>query len=257
LLRDSGNQFTSLSLLTSYINQARIEIAKRTASLNVLVTGQSPFGTSAQPGSAIPGAMVPGMLPATAANNANAAGQPATASNGFVTIPGVEYYSYRYAKPFLQAQYEGYDSIIYVSDISISWGGSFRPTIDWMPWGQLQAFCRSYSPGVMTYPSVWSQLGVGENGQVWVFPVPINSTYAEMEWQCVCTPKALNNNSDFEALPDIYHGCVKYYASYLSLLSQQRTGLSQVMRDLFEEQILINGVAGDWGHGETWYQTWP
>lgn len=254
LLRDTNLQFTTEAALKRYINLARREIAKRSACLEALVTGQSPFGTSAQPGYFIPGAAIPGMLPGSAADNSNEPGSASTTSNGFVTISGVELYSYEYANPFLRRQYEGYDSVIYVSDVSVSWGGNM-PTLNWMPWGDLQAWCRAYNLGVTSYPCVWSQKGVGERGQVWLFPVPSNISFGTMEWQCVCTPKPLYGNSDFEALPEIYHDCVKYYAAYLAYLGQQRTGMANIMRGLFDEQLLISGVSSDWGHSESHYQS--
>lgn len=252
LLRDSNGQFTNDQMLTRYINLARSEISKRSACLQALVTGQSAFGVSAQPGYIIPGAMIPGTLPGSAPFNANEPGAQSTASNSFVTIPGVELYTYDYAKPYLQGQYAGYDSIIYVANVSISWGGN-RPTLYWLPWNDLQAYCRSYNLGVSSYPTVWSQKGVGQNGQVWLFPSPINTSFSEQEWECICTPKPLYTNSDFEALPELYHGCVKYYAAYLAFLAQQRTGMAATMQGLFEEQLLISGVASDWGHIDGYY----
>lgn len=256
LLRDSQNQFTTTAQLTRYINRARNEVAKRSACLEAFVTGQSAFGTSAQPGNMMPGAFIPGTLPGSAPGNANEAGATATASNQFVTIPGLELYTYNYANPFLQAQYQGYDKVIYVSDVSCDIGG-FTPTLSWTPWGNLNAYCRAYNLGVTSYPSVWSQKGLGENGQVWLFPMPTNMGFGTMGWQCVCTPKPLYTNADFDALPSIYASCTKYYACYLAYMGQQRTGMAEVMRGLFEEQLQISGVASDWGHIESYYQTWP
>lgn len=257
LLRDANSQFTTTAQLTRYINQARREIAKRSACLQAVVTGQSAFGASAQPGNMIPGAFIPGTLPGSAANNSNEAGATATASNSFTTIPGLELYTYNYANPYLQAQYHGYDKVIYVFNISVNWGGQ-RPTLRWMPWDNLQAYARACSQGVVSNPVAWAAKGVGENGQAWLFPVPANTAFAEMEWECICTPKPLYTNADFEALPDLYASCVKYYACYLAYMGQQRTGMAQIMRGLFDEQLMISGVASDFGHTEDYYnQAWP
>lgn len=257
LLRDANSQFTTEAQLTRYINQSRREIAKRSACLQALVTGQSAFGTSAQPGYAIPGALIPGTLPGSLDDNENEPGATATTSNSFTTIPGVELYTYNYAKPYLQKQYEGYEAVIFVFNVACSWGGNM-PTLNYMPWDNLQAWCRSYNLGMAAYPTVWAQKGIGENGQVWIFPVPANISPGTMEWECICTPKPLYTNSDFEALPEIYHGSVKYYACYLAYLAQQRTGQAQIMRGLFDEQLMINGVSADWGHADSYYNTgWP
>lgn len=256
LLRDSNAQFTTTTALNRYINLSRREIAKRSACLQALVTGQSPFGTSAQPGYAIPGAMVPGMLPASNPDNENEPGADATTSNAFMTIPGVELYTYDYANPFLRKQYKGYDRVIYVSSVAVSWGGQM-PVLNWMPWDDLQAYARAVNLGVSSYPQAWSQKGVGENGQIFLFPIPTNLDSATMEWECICTPKPLYSNSDFEVIPEIYQECVKYYAAYLAFLGQQRTGQASIMRGLFDEQLMISGVSSDWGHVESYYRTWP
>lgn len=257
-LRDSNAQFTTLTQLNRYINRARREVAKRTACLQAVITGQSAFGTSAQPGNMMPGAFIPGTLPGSAPGNANEAGATATASNQFVTIPGLELYTYNYANPFLQAQYQGYDKVIYVFNISCDIGG-YMPTMRWMPWDNLQAYARAYNLGVTSYPVVWAAKGVGENGQAWLFPMPTNMGFATMLWEAVCTPKPLYSNADFEALPELHRGAVCYYAAYLAYLGQQRTGMAQIMRGLFEEQIQINGVASDFGHVEDYYSQlgWP
>lgn len=252
LLRDANSQFTTQQNLLRYINLARREVAKRSACLQALVTGQAPFGTGAQPNYAIPGAMIPGMLPDSNANNANEPGAISTPSNQFTTIPGVEVYTYNYANPFLKRQYAGYDKVIYVFTVAVSWGGQM-PVLDFMPWDNLQAYARSINLGVSSYPQAWSQKGVGENGQIFLFPIPTNLASSIMEWECVCTPLPLYTNSDFEALPEIYHGCVKYYAAYLAYLGQQRTGMAQTMRKLFDEQLEISGISSDWGHTDTYY----
>lgn len=258
ITRDANYQFTTQAQWIRYINQARRQIARRTACLQAVVTGQSAFGTSAQPGNMIPGALIPGTLPGSNSGNSNEAGAQATASNQFVTIPGVEMYTYNYANPFLQGQYSGYDKIIYVFNISCDIGG-YTPTLRWMPWDMLQAYARAYNLGVTSYPVLWSAKGVGENGQAWLFPMPTNMGFATMIWECVCTPKPLHTNADFEVLPETYHICVRYYAARMAYLAQQRTGMAEIMEGLFEEQLIINSVATDWGHVEDYYKqlSWP
>ena len=63
LLGDSKNLFTSQTLLTRFINDARAEVAKRTGCLSATITGQSAFGVSSQPNNIIPGAIVPNAVP--------------------------------------------------------------------------------------------------------------------------------------------------------------------------------------------------
>lgn len=252
LLGDSNNLFTSQTLLTRFINDARREVAKRTGCLCATITGQSAFGVSAQPGNMIPGAIVPNAMPNSAANNYNFPGAVSTSSNGFNTIPGVERYDYSYGNSFLQQQYAGYKSIIYVRNVSASWG-TFRPTLDWLPWEDLQAYCRSYNLGVASYPAVWSQDGVGERGSIYLFPVPSISTPGEMEWEVCCTPADLNTNDDYEALPHSYQSAVMYWAAYRAYMAKQRSSAAAEMRQLFEEMLISNSTAVDWGHSTSHY----
>jgi hypothetical protein len=252
LMRDANAQFTTVTQLTRYINQARRRTAMKSACLEALVTGQSAFGTSAQPGNMIPGAFIPGALPNSASGNSNEPGAQATASNSFTTIPGVELYSYNYANPYLQQQYTGYDKVIYVFNISVAISG-YMPTLRWMPFDMMQAWMRSINTGVTSYPAVWSAKGVGENGQAYLFPMPTNISFGTMEWQCICTPKPLYTNADYEALPEAYHSAIKYYAARMAYLGQQRTGMAEIMTGLWEEELLMNSVATDWGHVEDYY----
>ncbi len=253
LLGDSNNLFTSQSNLIIYINDARREVAIRTACMEAKVTGQSAFGTSAQPGYIIPGAAIPGALPGSLPNNTNEPGAISTTSNGFTTIPGLELYSYEYAKGFLQQQYTGYKSVVFVRNVACSWGGD-KPTLDWVPWDDLQAYYRSYNIGVTSYPYVWSQSSIGENGQVYLFPVPSNLSPGTMEWECVCTPLELYTNTDYDALPEVYQNAVKYWAAYRAYLAKQRSAAAASMRAIFDEMIGSDAVATDWGHSTSHYK---
>lgn len=258
LMRDANGQFTSTAQFVRYVNQARREVAKRSACLQAVITGQSAFGTSAQPGNMIPGGFIPGTLPGSNPGNSNEAGATATTSNQFVTIPGLELYTYNYANPFLQAQYQGYDKVIYVFNISCDIGG-YMPTLRWMPWDNLQAYARAYNLGVTSYPSAWAAKGVGEYGQAWLFPMPTTMGFGTMLWEAVCTPKPLYTNADYDALPETYRQAVNYYTCRMAYLGQQRTGMAEIMNGLFEEALMIAGVATDFGHVEDYYAQlgWP
>lgn len=127
------------------------------------------------------------------------------------------------------------------------------PTLNWVPWDDLQAYYRSYNIGVTSYPYVWSQKGVGENGQVYVFPVPSSLSPGTMEWECACTPMELYTNEDYDATPEVYQNAVKYWAAYRAYLAKQRSSSAAEMRQLFDEMIGSNATATDWGHSTSHY----
>lgn len=236
LLRDSNYLFNSKTSLARYINQARTQVAIQTGCIRCLINGQAPFGNQANPGQLIPGA-----------------GQPGSALfTTFSTIAGVEKYSYGYGNPLLRAANQGVKGIIDVIDVAISWG-SMNPVLNWMPWEDLESFCRSYSTGVFSYPLVWSTNGDGTKGQVWLFPVPqitaqaVQGSQGQMSWDVTCLPEFIYSDDDYEAIPEAYSGAVKYYAAMLSFLGSQRFGMAEIMKDHFNEHLGISRVASDRG----------
>lgn len=240
LLRDQNLLFTSKSQLTRWINQARKEAAKFTGCIRVLIAGTSPQGNSAQAGLMIAGAGVAGL----------------DATTSFATIPGVEMYPYDYANPYLQAQNAGVDKIIDVLDVSVSWG-STRPTLNWMPWGDLQALARSYNVGVTSYPFAWACQGDGTRGKVFLFPIPSvgGNANGEMEWDVICVPKDLYTNDDYDAIPDSFQDAIKYRATALALMASFRFTEAQVYTQMFLSQLGVDRASAKSGATTSYYWT--
>jgi len=252
ILRDSNFVFTPKPQLTTYINEARRQVAYRTGCLRCLIQGQSAWGVAAQPGSAIAGAMIPGQLPNPLPSSNNPGMN--TVVNTFATIQGVELYPFSYANPYLQGQYAGVKSVIDVIDLAVSWGG-IRPVISWLPFEDLQAYARSYNVNVTSYPFFWSTTGDGENQNVWIFPNAVNSgvSSGEFEWDTFCVPIDLYQDSDYEAIPGGFQNAVKYYAAGLAYLSTQRFGMARLMLDQFDNTLGISRVASDRGKTRDYY----
>ena len=244
LLRDSNNLFTSRAALTRYINLARNQVAKQTGCIPALITGRAPFGNASNPGTFIPGGAQPG--------------SPLLQS--FTTLAGVEKYSYGYAVPFLKANNAGVKGIVDVISVSVSWGGD-RPSLNWLPFDELEAYARSYNIGVFSYPFLWSTFGSGSKGQVWIFPVPqiTQSGFAqqgaagEMEWQVTCLPSDLNTSSDYEAIPESVCDAIPFLAAHYAFLGSQRYSTAAVMKSLYEERLVISNTAGDRGKSDSYY----
>lgn len=256
LLRDSQFQFTTRAQLIRYINRGRQQVAYRSGCIRCLISGQSPFGTSAQAGFAIPGAMVPGTQPGANPGNQNVAGAPATTSNGFNAIAGVEMYPFSYATPFLQAQFRGVKAVTDVITCGVTWGGGNRPVLNWAPWEDLQALARAWSYGVTSYPVVWSTNGDGENANLWLFPVPVQGgANAEMEWDAFCVPKDIYSDNDYDAIPHPFKNAVKYYAAYLAYLGSNRSNQATIMLKEFNENLGVSRVASDRGKVPSYYDT--
>lgn len=253
LLRDQAFAFISEPQLVRWINQARRDIAKRTMCIRRLITGQSAFGASSQPNEITVGGFQPGALPDNFPATANTVGNLA-AQNPMQTIVGVERYPYQgFFNPVLQAQYAGVKSIVDTIACSINWGGNFRPTLNWMPWDELQAYCRSYSNQTTAYPSVWSVFNDGEFGEIWLFPVPSQSL--EIELDVCCMPKDIYSDDDFDAIPEGFREAVKFRAASLAFLTSYRYQEAQAMEQMFAERLGIETVAVDRGKTPSMYYT--
>jgi hypothetical protein len=255
LLHDQAFSFTSEKQLVRWINEARRQIAQRTACLRRLVMGQSAFGASAQPGQSVPGGVQPGALPGS---NSNAIAFATT--NAFMTIPGLERYPYRgFVNPYLQAQHAGIKGVIDTIAIAVCWGGgqggSPRPQLAWMPWMDLQAYARAYATLVTSYPYWWSTYNDGEDGEIWLFPTP--SFPMEIEMDVICIPKDLYSDDDYDAIPDGVKNAVKYGAASLAYQTSRRYAQAQMMENTMADRLGIARVASDWGKVSNFYVQGP
>lgn len=229
LLRDDYGQFFSTTKINRYINRARNQIAIRTGCIRVLVAGASAAGSDATVGNSVAGSIIPGAI-------GNANNQSLSIFN---TIIGQERYPYNFANPLVQQQNGGVKAIHDVYGVAVSWGGT-RPALAYFDWLGFQAYARATTNGTISYPLIWTKYQEGQNGQVWLFPVP--SIETEMEWDCACVPVNLTDDNTIEAIPAPYQNGVKWYAAKLAYLSSQRFGMADEM-----EQEYLNHLQVDVG----------
>lgn len=249
MLNDQNFAWTSQAQLTRWINQARTDAAKMTGCIRRLITGQSAFGASAQPGQAVPNAMQPGALP-----NAFPAGlsYPGAVNNACQTIPNVERYPYvGFWNPFLQQQYPGTLGVADSISLSVNWGGASRPSLYWMPWDEFQAWCRSIATLNASYPAVWSVFNDGLMGEVWIFPPPVQAN--EMELDCTCLPSPLESEDSIDLIPGEMRESIKYGAAARAFESSQRYAQAQYMRNNFMSALGLGNAARDRGKSRTYY----
>lgn len=246
LLFDSLGLFTPRNQLIRWINLGRRQCAQRSGCIQRMITGQSAFGAGAQPGGIIPGAMQPGAMPNAFPLGGN------TPSNSFQTIVGAERYPYQgFANPYLKAQHAGCKAIIDTLSVSVNWGSAVRPTLSWKPYIDLQAYARAYSTLVTSYPYYWSTFNDGENGEVWLFPVP--SIPMEMEWQIYAVPNDLYSDDDYDAIPDGFKNAIKFYAAAMSFLGKRQYLNAQIHLNMFADSIGVARVAVDSGKTPDFY----
>lgn len=237
LIRDRANLVTPRDELIDYINLARNDVCRLTACIRCLIAGNAPFGSGATPGLAVPGGLTPGAQDTTITS--------------FSTQPGVEHYHFGYAKPYLQAQFAGVESVIDLITVAVSWGSAARPVMEWESFEDLQALARIYSVGVFTYPFKAATQGDGINQVLYLFPVP--SQALEMEWDASCLPKPLYTNSDYEAVPAPFTGAVKFKAAQYVYLASQRFGSADLMEAQFMQHLGIDRAASERGRVPSYY----
>jgi hypothetical protein len=248
LLHDNNFLFNNQTQLIRWINSARRTTAKRTGCIRRLLTGQSAFGASAQPGFFTPGGAQPGSLP-----NPFPAGTVQGAAVGpFQTIPGQERYPFNgFFNPYLQQSHAGCQRVIDVGMVNVSWGGSIRPALDWKPWDELQAYARAYATLVESYPYYWSVMNDGAMGEVWLFPVP--SFAGDFEADVYCSPIDLNSDNDVEALPEEIRDSIKYLAAAQAYLSKKNYGEASLYYNLYADHIGVDRIAVDRGKTPSYY----
>jgi hypothetical protein len=234
LLHDNLGLLTPVSQLTTWINEARRQVAYGTGCVNLLATGLAPNGNAATPGFMVPGGLTPGsqFMPP------------------FRTIVNQEKYPFSMALAQIQNANAGVEYVTDISSLAISWG-SMRPALNYMPWDDFQAYARSYNYIVSSYPLVWATDGDGANANVWLWPVP--SQALEMEWQCRCTPAPLVTDSDFDSIPHPFQNCVKFFAAYLAKLGTQQPQQAGMYLQLFQSSLLRGRGATEHGRITDWY----
>jgi hypothetical protein len=252
LLNDSTFSFTSKTQLTRWINQARRQVAMRTGCIRRLVTGQSSFGGSFQPGIAIPGAAQASSAPDPSNVPFTVTPSYALAPASCQTIPGVERYPYiGFFNPILKQQHAGISGVLDAIALSVNWGGVSRPSLDWMTWDDFQAWCRAYAVLNAAFPSVWSVMNDGPNGEIYLFPAP--SQAGDMELDCFCLPSDLNSDDDYDAIPSGFHDAIQFKAAELAFQGTERYAQAQVMESAFMDRMGVARVGSDRGKTRSYY----
>lgn len=258
LLNDPLAQFYTSANIDNWINQARVETAKKTGCIRLLTPSSAPVDTISvtNGGSGYSTATVTvsapdaigGSFTTATATASLLAGQVTSITitnpgTGYVTVPTVtitgngtgatataalephlttvlnqEVYTFASTATILQSIYGGVQGVIGVLDVAVSWG-AMKPSLQWQPWSLFQAYARAINQGT-NWPQVWSQYAVGETGSAYLYPIP-SGTY-EMQWDCFCTPQAMTSLQTVDLIPDNWTTPVFYYACYLAYLNAQR-----------------------------------
>jgi hypothetical protein len=264
LINDPSYSFVSKFQMTRWINEARRLLAMETGCIRRLISGQSAFGAQSQAGQSIPSATQPDSVPQQFNYGLGgppsvgvSAPVPGAALGPIMTIPGAERYPYiGFLSTYLHQQHAGCSRVVDVVSIAVSWGGVSKPTLDWMPWDEFQAYCRAYAILNQSYPTVWSVYNDGTLGEVWVFPIPSQAN--DIEFDAFCTPTPLFGDDDFDAIPpETFDDNIKFGAAALCYLGTGRSAMAEVMAQQSGIRTLIMRASADRGKSRTYYPAWP
>jgi hypothetical protein len=152
------------------------------------------------------------------------------------TVQAQESYSFSTYNTYVQ-QTSGVKSIFQVVSVAIS-QGTTKPMMRYMDWSSFQAFCRINQNTIQNYPAIWSQYQPGDNGSLYLFPIP--SGNYQMDWDCLCLPLDLVDDTTPEAIPYPFTEAVPYYAAYLCYQYAQRGDDAQRMLSEYR-RLMIEG----------------
>lgn len=82
------------------------------------------------------------------------------------------------------------------------------------------------------FPVDWAQLGQGQNGTLFIDPLPDNTYVCALD--LAAAPLALTNDTDIEAIPLLWQHAVPYFAAYMALLTKGSADAAQAMYQQFE-----------------------
>ena len=268
LIDDPSQQYWKIPALTGFINEARGRIASKAQCVRILppstnsiasITvntggnyGGTPTVVITGPGTGATATanMVGSAVNTITVNNAGTTkydntttvtftgGSPVVAAtatpviNCLNTVANQEIYTFASANQFAQLS-SGVDKILFVTSVAVSWG-SLRPTLDQWVWNDLQAYMRAY-PIVSGQPVMWAQYAQGEIGSVYLQPVP--TTALPMDWDCVCTPIDLVDDTTAEAIPYPWTDSVPYFAAYLAFMNSRRPEEAKNMYAIYDEMM--------------------
>ena len=267
LLGPSGGQFNPQVNLIDFINEARGQVAAEAQCIKVLPPGTNGIasitvtaggsGYATAPTVVINGpgtgatatANMVGNAVSTITVNTAGSGYDKTTTISFTggggtlaaaspvincvnTVANQEVYTFASVNTLAQLT-PGVASVLFVSSVAVSWG-ALKPTLRQINWDDLQAWIRAY-PIVSGQPAVFAQFGQGESGSIYLQPVPTQA--ASMEWNCVCTPIDLVDDTTVEAIPYPWTDAVPYFAAYLALLTARRPMEAKDMRGIYDDTM--------------------
>ena len=157
------------------------------------------------------------------------------------TTASQEVYNYSTVNALIAAQFSGVQGIITVLSVAISQAATpsagIKPMLPRYSWGQFQAQLRAFNQGMTGYPQVFANYGQGVNGSLYLWPIP-SASYA-MDWDCVCRPVDLADDTTAEAIPYPWTDVIPFYAAYYAYMNAQRDEDAKRMMEMIKLHMAV------------------
>jgi hypothetical protein len=115
------------------------------------------------------------------------------------------------------APFPGIGAILAIQSVSMVWS-NWQWSVSRLSFSKYQAMIRQYVASFFA-PPVWlCQFGQGTAGSIKMYPIPDQSY--QMQWDCLCLPDELIDDTSFDPIPEPWRKAVPFYAAHLALLSR-------------------------------------
>lgn len=139
----------------------------------------------------------------------------------------------------LVAATPGVSYILNVRTIAIAIGpGGWKPMWRRVPWTDFQARFRIYNGtfmGTISEPGWWAQYAQGDNGSIYLAPIPTQVN--PLEADCTCIPLNLASDTDPEVIPEAWREAVNYWSAILAMFQQQRLEDAKALGAIFQAEM--------------------
>lgn len=131
------------------------------------------------------------------------------------------------------SMFPGVGQVFWIQSMAVIYA-NWRYTPQYASFTKYQAKIRTYTTSSYQYvPAFFTQYGRGTDGSYFCYPPP-SQTYP-VEYDCLCLPIDLVDDTTPEAIPQPWQDAVKFFASGLSYLDLQSSNKAREQFELFDQ----------------------
>lgn len=151
------------------------------------------------------------------------------------------------------SMFPGVKAIYSINSVSVLFS-NYRYSLSKYSFSVYQARIRNF-PLQFTYvPAFFSQLGQGDQGTFFVYPIP-SQIYA-WEFDLFCTPQDLIDDQSVDVIPGPWDDVVPYFAAHLGYLELQNWNAARFYLDLYDKMTGRKSQAARPGRVTNPYGRW-